>query len=276
MPPGSTNTEIRPAPQDSPFFSKLPAELRNKIYRIVFTPRPIVSTPKQGPSISDLAWMHYLAINHLPSNLPPPNHHLLLSCRQAYSEARDMYVDLRRTYWSTTDLCLTIEPTCTGIRLDAPSHASLDVMAKIVSSTNLENVKSIMIRVNHGRDCSLYTHSVHRMVMVDKRGIWEHQYHVHDVWWSTLYSTLLAGKTWRGSWREVQPYKTKDEAVSHITEKLHDDNATVVPLVLQMKLISSCTGDHRRRSGFCVCIWCPGLISWFEWKWQTLKRTLTS
>ncbi|KAF7188534.1 hypothetical protein HII31_10196 [Pseudocercospora fuligena] len=69
---------------------KLPAELRNEIYELVFTTGTPESTQGNGPATVDLF------------HATPPSKALTLTCRQFHAEAHDMYKTAYQSYWKTT------------------------------------------------------------------------------------------------------------------------------------------------------------------------------
>ncbi|PPJ51651.1 hypothetical protein CBER1_08822 [Cercospora berteroae] len=68
-------------------FEKLPGEMRNKIWELSFT---------DNEQVVDL------------QNASPPSKSLLLTCKRANSEARGLYKDAYRAYWTTSPFQITI------------------------------------------------------------------------------------------------------------------------------------------------------------------------
>lgn len=69
--------------QSRHLFGKLPAELRNNIHELSFT------------SVKDDEGVDLLESK-------PPSNALLLTCQQANAEARELYNEAYRKYWSST------------------------------------------------------------------------------------------------------------------------------------------------------------------------------
>ncbi|KAK1809572.1 hypothetical protein LTR12_016076 [Friedmanniomyces endolithicus] len=114
----------------SPFFRRLPAEIRNKMYVLSFlggdnTPR----TPQQEPEIQDLL------------SARPPTKALLLTCRRVYREARGVYVESYRAYWRTT-----------AFVVDERGELEYDFVAPF-SGADLGEVRELVFRTSVGLLC---------------------------------------------------------------------------------------------------------------------------
>ncbi|KAK4626470.1 hypothetical protein CLAFUW4_05180 [Fulvia fulva] len=81
-----------PTPPATALLLSLPAELRNEIYDLVFAPEPVYLCGATN-IYSHQRTKH---INLLQSQ--PPNYALLLTCRQIYLEAMQLYSDGYRAY----------------------------------------------------------------------------------------------------------------------------------------------------------------------------------
>lgn len=137
-------TTVQPQSQSS--FFKLPGEMRNQIYELVFS----THIPHSGEAVDLL-------------RATPPSQGFLLSCQRIYTEARHMYPDSARHYWQTAHFTLTIDQEITYERMSSRLRLS-HIRRKLDLVTHLQFV-IFRYRDNIQRDCIEYT-------LIDTRGAW--------------------------------------------------------------------------------------------------------
>lgn len=131
------------------FFTKLPAELRNAIYELSFADDNEANAK----------------INLLQAK--PPSNALLLTCRQANQEGKEIYRDAFRKYWTGTNFVVeqAYRPT---ISCDSDESGESEVAASLsrFRDLDLENIGRLCVKWSVGSTLC------HQKELVDPRGGW--------------------------------------------------------------------------------------------------------
>ncbi|KAF2166750.1 hypothetical protein M409DRAFT_22804 [Zasmidium cellare ATCC 36951] len=125
-----------------PLFEKLPPELRNEIYRLTFT----VEDEGKDIRLRDAA---------------PPEKAILLTCKQAHTEAAKLHKIMYRDYWRKTTFSV-----------QQHRHPRL-VLTRRILEDHVEIHRPV--DVNHIEHLTLtlkYAHATERLHLEDSRGIW--------------------------------------------------------------------------------------------------------
>lgn len=129
------------------FLTKLPAELRNAIYELVFKPE----TNDEDIGGADIR------------TATPPNKNLILVCRQISQEATKLRRDAYRRFWRTTHFKLSFKPF-----EDTQTKQDCRLVVDQLDQCDIENISQITIQIKIKQN-----HTRLSLGLVDPRGGWQ-------------------------------------------------------------------------------------------------------
>lgn len=149
-----------PSRQPCHLQEKLPAELRNEIYELLFNTSCSETSLDNDAETVDLF------------HATPPSKALTLTCRQFQAEARDMYRMAYRSYWKSTSFTVNV---------DTMTHESIAKLRKedLQHITKLKTTRTTPHRTSHIAE------------MITPDGIW-HDTHISHTWDHDEYYVMTA------------------------------------------------------------------------------------
>ncbi|KAK4496211.1 hypothetical protein PRZ48_012191 [Zasmidium cellare] len=131
--------------ESCPLFDKLPRELRDEIYKLVFT-------EDEGEEERDL------------HKATPPSKGLATACKQGYTETNELYKAAYRQFWSTNDFVINGEETARG-----PLFPNVYVDPLPWQSRDLDRITSLTISSDRN---AFEAGGYATLTQEDRRGEW--------------------------------------------------------------------------------------------------------